>query len=126
MISIRRAVPADASLLTELARRTFVETFASFNTAENMAMFLDKAYNEAEQRREIDDPRWITFIAEDDGRPAGFAQLRPGNRAACLDDTREPLEVCRFYVDRPWHGRGVAGAMMDEVERIARDLGAQL
>lgn len=123
---IRRATQSDAAMLTELARRTFVETFGSFNTPEDMAMFLSKAYTEAVQRREIEDPRLVTLIAEEDGQPAGFMQLMPGHRAQAVDDGLEAIEVCRFYVDRPWHGRGLAQSMMDEVVRLADGLGADV
>jgi ribosomal protein S18 acetylase RimI-like enzyme len=36
-----------------------------------------------------------------------------------------PLELVRFYVDRPWHGSGVARAMMSACDDEARRRGAR-
>ena len=35
------------------------------------------------------------------------------------------MEIWRFYVDRGWHGRGLAQALMAEVRSVARTLGAR-
>jgi ribosomal protein S18 acetylase RimI-like enzyme len=35
----------------------------------------------------------------------------------------DPIELLRFYVDRRWHGQGVAGALMKETLAQARALG---
>jgi hypothetical protein len=37
----------------------------------------------------------------------GFAHLRQTPAPRVLDG-RFALEISRFYVDRPWHGRGIA------------------
>ena len=37
----------------------------------------------------------------------------------------EPIELWRFYVDRPWHGRGIAQALMERVKAAARERGAK-
>jgi ribosomal protein S18 acetylase RimI-like enzyme len=36
-----------------------------------------------------------------------------------------PVELYRFYVDRPWHGRGVAQQLMDGVQLAADELGGK-
>jgi ribosomal protein S18 acetylase RimI-like enzyme len=35
------------------------------------------------------------------------------------------VEIRRFYVDRPFHGRGIAQALMRAVEETARTLGGR-
>jgi ribosomal protein S18 acetylase RimI-like enzyme len=35
------------------------------------------------------------------------------------------VELARFYVDRPWHGRGVARELMDAARAAARNLGGR-
>lgn len=113
---IRRAIPSDAATIAHLGRRTFIDTFARFNRPDDMSMYLDRTYSEELQRREIGDPAWTTLLAEDEGRAVGFAQLR---------DDGPRVEVARLYVDAPWHGRGVARALMDEIERLAREQARQ-
>ncbi len=123
-IVIRRATDEDAERLAELARRTFVETFGPDNTAEDMAIHVAKSFGPELQLREIRDPRMITLLAELGSMTVGFAQVHQGQPAACVTGD-SPIEVRRFYVDRPFHGRGIAQALMRAVERTAQDLGGR-
>lgn len=122
-IHVRRAAAADAKALAELAARTFADAFGDSNTAEDMALHLTTKYSEAIQGAEIADPDIDSLIAEVGGTMAGFAQVRSGEapESVTLD---EPVELWRFYVDRSWHGRGVAQALMAAVDEAARERGA--
>ncbi|HEV7923060.1 MAG TPA: GNAT family N-acetyltransferase [Thermoanaerobaculia bacterium] len=124
MFSIRRAGPADAAPLAELAARTFAEAFAAGNTAEDLAAFLAATYGEAQQRREILDQDVITLLVEEGGTLIAFAQLRRGEAPQCVEGP-DPVELARFYVDRPWHGRGVAQQLMEAARAAAQNLGAR-
>ena len=120
---IRLAVPADAASLAELGARTFEDTYGAANTPENMSLYLARTYGVARQAVEIDDPAMSTIVAESDGRLAAFAQLRAGAAPPSVAGGT-PVEVLRFYVDRPWHGQGVAYALMAAVDREACRRGA--
>ena len=113
---IRRARVRDAAQLAALAERTFRETFAKDNRAEDMDRFTRSVYGEDKQRREIEDPAMVTLLAERDGAMIAFAQLKR------LDE--EDVEILRFYVDARWHGQGVAQELMRAAEDAARELGA--
>lgn len=123
---IRLAGAADAAPLAALAARTFREAFAADNTPENMAAYLKRTYGFSQQAEEIADSAITTLLAEMEGRTVGFAQLRAGPPPPCVTGP-QPVELWRFYVDRPWHGRGVAQALMaaaraEAVRRGARTL----
>jgi diamine N-acetyltransferase len=124
VIAIRRADPADAAPLAELAARTFADAFAAGNTAEDLAAYLEQTYGEAQQRREILDEEGITLVVEEGGALIAFAQLRRGEAPECVEGA-QPVELARFYVDRPWHGRGVAQQLMDAARAAARNLGGK-
>ena len=121
---IRRATEEDAPQLAELARRTFVETFGADNTAEDMAIHVAQAFGTDIQLGEIRDPRMVTLLAEHGRTMVGFAQVRQGTSPACVTGD-SPVELWRFYVDRSFHGRGIAQALMRAVEQIARQLGGR-
>ena len=123
-IAIRRATVDDAGALAEFGARTFYETFAKDNTAEDMRLHLASAWSPALQRAEILDTKLDTLLACDaGGRLAGFAQLRADHAPAGIA-TVQPVELLRFYVDRPWQGQGVAGLLMQAAEDQARARGA--
>ena len=118
-ITIRHGMPADVRLLADLAASTFRETFAAENRPEDMALHVSRAYGVSQQEAELANPEITTLLAEVDGQLAGYAQLR----ASAVPDSvvgSTPLEVWRFYVAAPWHGRGVAHALMKGVEMEAQ------
>jgi len=53
----------------------------------------------------------------------GYAHLRQTPPPAALAG-RFALEISRFYVDRPWHGRGIARMLMSACIAEARSRGA--
>lgn len=122
---IRRGEPRDAQVLAEFAARTFSDTFASANRPEDMAAYLPSAYGVSQQASELANPEIVTLLVEHEtGALAAYAMLR---RSAAPESVTgaAPMEVWRFYVDRPWHGFGLAQRLMNAVHATARDLGAQ-
>jgi ribosomal protein S18 acetylase RimI-like enzyme len=124
-VRIRRATVADAEALAEIGARTFVETFAADNTPEDMRQFLESTWHPDLQRAEILDSGLDTLLACDaTGTLAGFAQVRVAHPPAGID-VRAPVELKRFYVDKPWHGQGLARTLMDASEQAARARGGR-
>jgi len=123
-VVIRPAVGGDAPWLAELAERTFRETYAAHNTAEDMARYVAAHFGPVRQAGELRDPARITLVAEADARPAGYAQLVRGSPPPAVTGPA-PLEVARFYVDQPWHGRGLAQGLMAAAVEAARAAGAR-
>jgi GNAT superfamily N-acetyltransferase len=123
-IQIRHGSAADAAALSAFAARTFAETFGHDNNAEDLHAHLATAYGIEQQARELSDPAWSTLLAHDDGRLIAYAQLRRGATPPCVVHA-DPVELHRFYVDRPWHGRAVAAALMASARDAARTLGAR-
>lgn len=122
VLTIRKGTPEDAKQLTEFARRAFAETFGPANTAEDLALHLSRTYAPELQRRELLDPHFATILALSEGNLAGYAQLRdfPAPESVTMPG---PIELLRFYVDKAWHGQGVAQALMDAVFATARERG---
>jgi ribosomal protein S18 acetylase RimI-like enzyme len=121
---IRSATPADAEALAEFGARTFFESFAADNTPEDMSRHLASAWRPELQRSEILDPTLDTLLAVSSGRLAGFAMVRERDAPPGVE-TRKPIELWRFYVDKAWQGRGLAKALMTAVEDKARARGGR-
>ena len=104
-----------------MALKTFLDTFGPQNKPEDIAIHAAKSYTPEVQLAELQDPSLTYLIAEVDGEPAGFSMIgKPRSPAFLKFD--EPVELFRFYVDKEWHGKGVAPPMMEacEEEAIAR------
>lgn len=113
---LRQAVVDDAGVLAELAERTFRDTFTAQNAPEDIDAYVASVYGLAHQRRELADPLITTIVAEISGAMIGFVQIRRGP---------DELEVARLYVDRPFHGQGIARQLMDAVLDAARQCRAR-
>ena len=120
--AFRTATAADAARLAEFAERTFRETFGPDNRPEDMERYIAGSYGADHQRAEILEPGLVTLLAEAGGTLAGFVQLRQGGAPVCVSGPT-PVEIWRFYVDRPWQGRGLAERMMAEACAGARARG---
>src|SRR6187402_2405394 len=123
-LTIRLAGPDDAAAVGAFGERSFRETFAPDNRPEDMDAYCAAAYAVERQRRELASPERVTLLAEMGGSLAGYSQLRDGPAPACVTGA-DPIELLRFYVDRRWHGQGVAGALMAQTLARARALGRQ-
>lgn len=135
-IYIRQATVADAVALTAFGERTFRDAFAADNRPEDIEAYVSATYSLERQRAEIEDPALLTLVAEGSTALAAegdaafdakkgkalvaYAQLRVGETPACVSGPA-PIELMRFYVDRPWHGRGVAQTLMKAVIEAARE-----
>lgn len=115
--AVRSAVPADAGLLARIGEKTFRETFAAFNTEDDMAAYLAESFGTAIQQEELAQPGTRFLILEIDGEAAGYARLSQGDpppeKVRIPARPESPREIVRFYVDQRWHGTGVAGLLME-------------
>jgi ribosomal protein S18 acetylase RimI-like enzyme len=111
---IRRGKAEDAASLAELGARTFSETFAATNTAEDMAAYLESAFSPEQQAAELADPRATFQIAEtgEINRVAvGYAMIRCGDVPQEVSGNK-PIELVRLYVSQETLGSGVGAALM--------------
>lgn len=123
---IRRAVPADATALAELGERTFRDAFAADNRPEDLEAHLAATYASAIQAAELADPSRVVLVAEEDGGTlAAFSHLRFGAPPPPGVPGAAPAEVLRFYVERRWHGHGLADRLMRATLEAAAERGAE-
>jgi len=86
-----------------------------------MEAYTSVAFGEEQQRQELDADNIVSLIGEADGQAIAYAQLRqtPGS-------PHGDIELARFYVDRDYHGRGIAQSLMDAVDDRCRILGGTM
>jgi ribosomal protein S18 acetylase RimI-like enzyme len=109
---IRLAREQDATRLSELAERTFRETFAAANTAANLDLYCSRSFAPATQLAEIRDPATRTLVVERDGALVAYAQIRSGAAPAAVTGDR-PIELTRIYALGEVQGSGLARELLD-------------
>jgi diamine N-acetyltransferase len=122
---LRRAEPADAGTLAEFAARVFAETFGPDNRPEDMTVHLADRFGLRQQTEEILNPAVVTLLVEEEGRLIAFTQVTTLHIPPPCVTGKAPVEIGRFYVDRPWQGRGLAQRLMTAALDAARDLGGR-
>jgi ribosomal protein S18 acetylase RimI-like enzyme len=123
-LNIRRGTPADAAALASFAARTFAEAFGAQNSPDDLRAHQAETYGAEIQGRELASPDFITLLAERDGELVGYTQLRRGKVPPCVTHD-SPIEILRFYVDKPAQGTGAAQQLMRAAFDAARESGAR-
>lgn len=110
-ITLRRITPADVPVLSKMAKETFFDTFTGTCSEEDMAGFLEHYYNESALQAQLEEGIDY-FFAELNGHPVGYLSFK--DETPEFDEIKgsTALELKRFYVDKEFHGKGIANVMM--------------
>ncbi|MBL0334324.1 MAG: GNAT family N-acetyltransferase [Chitinophagaceae bacterium] len=120
MILIRRSTPDDASQIAAFSRQSFYDSFARFNTKENMQLFMDGPFNTAKLEAEASDPSQLYLLAEENGKLVGYLLMKDSTEPALAN--YEAIEVSRIYVDHAITGKGIGKLLLDTSIDKAREL----
>ena len=112
---IRRATVADATTLSTLAARTFIETFGHLYPPDDLDAFLAESYAVARQEVILGHPDYAVWLLEDDGVAVGHAAAGPCGLphpdVATGDGELKRLYVLASHQNGGWGGRLFAEAM---------------
>jgi ribosomal protein S18 acetylase RimI-like enzyme len=124
MVIIRRAIPQDAASLADFAFHAYAATFGEFTDPADLDDFLSETYGAAQQSVEIGNDDIRTLIAELEDKIIGYAQIRRSPTPDCVLGGA-PVELWRFYIDKPWQGEGTAHKLMDAAKEAAIAFGGR-
>lgn len=121
-LTTRLATLEDASILLEIGIKTFHDTFAAFNTAEDMKLYLEKTFTPDQIKTDMLDPSTTFLLACDHNAVVGYAKLREGQNPAELNE-EAGIEIERIYALQDYIGKNVGKALMQSCFDIARQRG---
>jgi diamine N-acetyltransferase len=121
-IKIRQAVIEDAEMLAELSYKTFWDAFHAHpkNAPEDLADYMQKAFNLETIRKELAQAHSIFLVAEIENEPVGYAKIMLGS----IEDgitAENPVELNRLYSKQEFLGKGIGARLMEECFRIAKE-----
>lgn len=123
-IFIREATIYDAGTIADLSRKTFYDTFAPYNTEEDMIIFLSRQFTRDALMAEVGMHGNTFLLAYKDGELAGYVKLRESKGPPELKGMTS-LEIARIYVVKEMLGAGVGEQLMKTCIDIARNRSKQ-
>ena len=118
-VIIRVATEKDATLIADISRQTFYETFASQNTSENMEKFMNTQFAREKLMAELSDPENIFLLAYQDEQLAGYVKLSDSQNPEQLENSAA-LEIVRIYSTTSMIGKGIGKILMQTCLDIAQ------
>lgn len=122
---IRRARTGEAAGLSAFMAHTFLQAYGDCAARDELESYLGSRFAPSLQAQELADPNLLTFTAGGPGVYAGYAQLGLADAAPDGVDCLPALQLRRFYVDRAFHGEGIAAELMHQIRIAARVRGAR-
>ena len=108
---LRLAVLADAPALRDLTESTFVDTYAAFNTPENLQLHVVQHFTLPQVEYELQQQSFVYAVVESENSLVAFAKLVLNHAAKGLEN-QQTVEIERFYVQRDFHGKKIAQQLM--------------
>jgi GNAT superfamily N-acetyltransferase len=104
MVTLRRAIFADAAKLSLVGGASFLESFADDHPGDDLVSHVHDRHSGAAYEAWLSDPAYALWMVEEAlGAPVGYAMLGPGELpGAQANDS----EIKRIYMLRRWHGGG--------------------
>ncbi|MBS1669174.1 MAG: GNAT family N-acetyltransferase [Bacteroidetes bacterium] len=124
-ITIQTATVAQTADIANLSRITFYDTYAQFNTKENMDQFITEHFSIAALTSQINDHNNIFLIAYMDNQPVGYVKMREGKIPEGLGEEKA-IEIERIYALKNVIGQGVGKSLMLESIATAKAKGKKM
>lgn len=105
--------------ITDLAKRTFIETYAELSNPENLQLYLDRHFTVEQIEAELSDPACRFYLAWKGNQLAGFVKIRKDRQPKGIENMKA-LEIQRIYVLQEFQGFSVGKELIRLVKDIAK------
>jgi ribosomal protein S18 acetylase RimI-like enzyme len=119
-LQIREVTLQDIPILQHIATQTFIDTYAIYNSEENMHNYIKDHFSEAQLTLDINNSLVDFYFASIDEDIIGYIKINIGTAQTELKD-QDSLEIERIYVLQSYQGKGIGQQLCHK----AIDLGRQ-
>jgi ribosomal protein S18 acetylase RimI-like enzyme len=106
--------------LQEIGRKTFLETFSSYNTEENMKTYLKKGFSIDKLSNELENLHSEFYFATQNEVVIGYLKINFGPAQTEIQDNKS-LEIERIYVLQEFHGQKIGQLLFEKAIAIAKN-----
>ncbi len=122
MVSFPIVLPADAEIITSLAREIWPRVYNGMISQEQISYMLEWMYDPAKIREEIAEKNIVYLGIQKDGKLIGFLAFGPVNAG-------QTVFVHKIYLSPDHHRQGIGSQALSEIEsrcRAAEAVGLEL
>ena len=120
-LEIKQAKLPDLEALRVIGRKTFIETFADLNSAENMKQYLDEGFDTEKLTEELSNENSEFYFAVLDEQVIGYLKINMADAQTELE-SENSLEIERIYILKEFFGKNVGQILLEKALEIARNL----
>ncbi len=121
-ITLKRTQLADASLLAEMAWRTFEAAFGPLKDPADIQAYLKESFSLDQIENELINSDSIFLLAFQEGEPIGYSKLILDKAHDCVKGEAQ-VELQRLYVETGAIGRGIGTKILQASFEEARAAG---
>jgi ribosomal protein S18 acetylase RimI-like enzyme len=122
-IDIKKVSVNEVAKLQKIGRQTFLETFSTVNTAENMKKYLEEDLSIEKLTSELNAISSEFYFVLLNNSIIGYLKLNFGQSQTELKDDKG-LEIERIYVLKEFHGKNVGQLLYEKAIQIAHQMNA--
>ncbi|MBK8955227.1 MAG: GNAT family N-acetyltransferase [Saprospiraceae bacterium] len=111
-VTVRRVSSSELEQLSEISRKTFLDSFGDLNTKENMDLYLDKAMRIDVLAQELENAQSEFYFSLLGDLICGYLKLNYGD-AQTEFKGRNSVEIERIYVLKEFQGRKIGQVFVD-------------
>jgi ribosomal protein S18 acetylase RimI-like enzyme len=117
-----RCTLTDLESLRDLSVQTFTEAFAAQNDPDDFRVYLQKAFDLDQLRKELLNPGSQFHFLWSGGELAGYSKLNTGKAQTELQHP-DGMEIERIYVLKAFQGNGLGSWMLERIKTMAMEMG---
>ncbi len=121
---LQKAQLSDIEALRVIGRKTFIETFADLNSAENMKQYLEEGFATEKLTEELSNENSEFYFAVLEEKVIGYLKINMADAQTELE-SENSLEIERIYILRDYYGKNVGQLLLEKALSIANDLKKQ-
>nr|WP_321247191.1 GNAT family N-acetyltransferase [uncultured Psychroserpens sp.] len=122
-ITTRKATLSDINALQKIGELTFIKTYASQNSKENMSAYLKKNFSIESLKTQLTNKNSEFHFAIQDDKIIGY--LKINSKQPKVDTTnKNALEIERIYVLHEYQGKKIGVLLLQEAIAISKQINA--
>ncbi|MDO7173224.1 GNAT family N-acetyltransferase [Mariniflexile sp. AS56] len=118
-MQIRKISIQDIENLKEIGKRTFIETYASVNSKENMTEYLENKFSIEVLKAELNDKNSEFYFSEFKEKIIGYLKVNTGESQTEFKN-ENALEIERIYVLKEFHGKKIGQILYEKAIELGK------